>query len=466
MDYVKVLEKISDYVKQDIDLSFYNKIKLWRDWYLGYVDGFHRYKQKINGKYVERKRYGLKIASKVCRDWASILCNERTQILIDDEKSNEFIQGKDGFGGILGENNFWIQANYLIEKAFALGTSATDIYFENLSVDEDGNVIKDGKAKAKISYIVADNIIPLSWENGEIREVAFVSNVFKKGKEYVYVRIHTLEDDGYVIKNRYFEKLKGGDLRQVPVPEGMLEEFRTKSFIKLFSIWKPNIVNTINLDSPLGISILDGILDNLEGIDYAYDNLCQDFFLGGKMVFMNGTMFDKDDTPAVYSQESVFRVMGDAVLEGKNAYYEYNPLLRVDENKKGIEAQLDYISLLVGFGTRHYRFSNNIIQTATEYNGEKQDLIHNAQKHNMIIEKAIYDIVKALLWFGKEILGLDVKVNANITFVPDKSYITDEESDRQFDLLLVKEGIMKKWEWRMKYYGESEEAAKKIIDKT
>ena len=70
---------------------------------------------------------------------------------------------------ILNYNNFRVQGNRLIEKAFALGTGA---FVEYLNAD--GQVI--------IDYIRADMIYPLSWDNGDITECAFGTVKMLNGK--------------------------------------------------------------------------------------------------------------------------------------------------------------------------------------------------------------------------------------------------------------------------------------------
>ena len=50
----------------------------------------------------------------------------------------------------------------------------------------------------------------------------------------------------------------------------------------------------------------------------------------------------------------------------------------------------------------------------------------------------------------------------NIVF--DDSIIEDTKTEKQQDLQEVRDGIMQKFEYRMKWYGESEEDAKKILD--
>ena len=72
-------------------------------------------------KRIERDMFTLKMGKKVCEDWASLLLNEKTEIVIDDKSSSEFVQGAEeeqGTGGVLGDNKFWSKANALIEKSF------------------------------------------------------------------------------------------------------------------------------------------------------------------------------------------------------------------------------------------------------------------------------------------------------------------------------------------------------------
>ncbi|MDY2847990.1 MAG: hypothetical protein SOU50_07215, partial [Oscillospiraceae bacterium] len=125
--------QIIDFINQkfgcSISADYYNKyISLWEDWWRGYYKPFHHF-IRTNGteKPIERNIYSLKMAKKVCEDWASILLNEKTRIIFEDEKASEFIQGKKETGGIFGYNDFWSQANRLIEKAFYSGTAAVTI---------------------------------------------------------------------------------------------------------------------------------------------------------------------------------------------------------------------------------------------------------------------------------------------------------------------------------------------------
>ena len=59
-----------------------------------------------------------------------------------------------------------------------------------------------------------------------------------------------------------------------------------------FTICKPAIVNPINGNNGMGCAVFAGAIDNLKGVDLAYNNLNSDFWLGQKKVFLNKNMLE------------------------------------------------------------------------------------------------------------------------------------------------------------------------------
>ncbi len=164
--------------------------------------------------------------------------------------------------------------------------------------------------------------------------------------------------------------------------------------------------------------------------------------------------------------QQLFVSVGDSLVDenGKqNAVQEYNPALRVSENKDGIQAQLDYLSFKVGFGTKHYQFNAGSIVTATQYIGDKQELVQNAAKHYIVIADALKTIVRAILWAGREVLGQPVNPDAQVTVNFEDSYIIDKEAERERDRQDVRDVFMLPEEYRAKWYGETLEEARKTL---
>lgn len=466
MNIGPVIELLNHEKGYNLNGNYYAHIDIWRDWWRGFHKPFHEYLERAGERTITRKMYTLKLAKKVCEDWASILLNEKTEIVVDDKKSSLFLQGEDGTGGVLGENDFWHLGNALVEKAFYSGTGAFVIKLDSMKLQGE-TIMKSPDAKIRIEYLTAHSIIPLTVRQGKIIEVAFVSEIYDKGKNYIYLETHELENNGYVIKNRYFD-ITDGAMREMKLPDGVLPIMNTGSDVPLFAIFSPNIVNTYSHSNGLGMSVFAHAIDALQGVDYAFNNFVKDFKLGAKKIFYNQKMIARDDegrpiTPDDTGQQ-LFMLIGDAEFDDtKPLIQEYNPALRVQDNKDGVQTMLDYLSFKVGFGTKHYQFNGSTIVTATQYSGDKQELIQNASKHYITIEQALKQLVKAILWAGKEILGQPVNPDAAVTVNFEDGFIIDKEAERQRDLQEMRDGILQKYEYRMKWYGEDETTAKKMV---
>ncbi len=470
MNIKAVIEYLNKNMGYDISGSYYEYISIWRDWWKGFYSPFHEFSEKTyDNKIVKRKLYTLKMAKKVCEDWASILLNEKTEIVIDDPGSSKFIHGDDNNTGILEDNDFWKKANELIEKAFYSGTGAFVLRLENMKVTAGGSIVADPETSIRIEYLTALHIVPLTIQHGQIIDVAFVSEILMKGKKFIYIETHVLEAGEYTITNRYFQE-EEGSLKTVALPEGILESFKTGSDIPLFAIIRPNIANNIDESTGLGISVYANAIDNLEGVDLTYNNFCRDFKLGGKKVFLHEQLTGTDENGLTLTPDDVaqqlFVGVGDSLLgsDGTNKLIqEFNPSLRVQDNKDGIQAQLDYLSFKCGLGTKHYQFNVGSVVTATQYMGDKQELVQNASKHYIVVEKALKTLIQSILWIGRTVAKAAVKEDTQITITFDDGYVIDKEAERLRDLQEIRDGIQQKWEYRAKWYGEDEETAKGMI---
>lgn len=466
------IERLIAYLNQEkgyaLSAAYYQNVQTWEAWWRGFYKPFHEFKELSGKTRKTRQLYSLRMAKKVCEDWASILLNEKTRIVIDDPASSRFLQGSEEEpGGVFAETDFWGKGNALIEKAFYSGTGAILLRAKQMQMQQ-GHIVPDRQTKLCLDFLPAGGILPLTVREGKIVEAAFASEVLVRGEVQIYLQIHEQENDGYRITNAYLLETNG-QLQKRPLPEGMVEQIHTGSGLPWFVIVGPNIVNNIEGANGLGISVYANAIDNLKGVDLAYNNFNRDFHLGGKKVFYTQEMVQygedgKEITPDDVCQQLFVRV-GDEVLSGgeKALVQEFNPQLRVQDNRDGLQAQLDYLSFKCGLGTKHYQFNAGQVVTATQYMGDKQELIQNASKHYIVVEKAVQDLVRVLLWAGKALCGAEVDPHTGIKVQFDDSYIIDKESERLRDQQEVRDGLMQRWEYRVKWYGESEEEAKAAV---
>lgn len=469
-----IISLAADYLNKKlgakIPTEYYSNIETWRLWWEGYVEEVHSYKELgLDKKPRKRKLYRLGMAKRVCEDWASLLLNEKTTLAIEHKGSELFLQGEDGTGGALGYNNFWAEANELTEKVFALGTGAFVARAEGATITESGAVVPSSDCKAGIEYVEAANIIPLSIRKSKITECAFVSEYTEKGKECCYIETHTIDEHGnYVIENECFI-IDGTELKKAELPEGVAPLINTGSSIPWFVIVYPNTANNIRHNNGMGLSVYANATDALLGVDVAYNNFIRDFKLGGKKVFYNKAMLQTNAKGEVITPDDVaqqlFQQLGDGVdFDAKAMVQEFNPSLRVAENKEGVQAQLDYLSFKCGLGTKHYKFESGGVKTATEYTGERQETVQHASKHMIVIGAAIKSLCAALLYIGKEFCGADCDPETNITVNFEDGFIIDDETRRERDRQDVREGLMNAWEYRVKWYGETPEEAQAAIN--
>ncbi len=279
------------------------------------------------------------MAKKVCEDWANLLLNERVAIKAGafEKRLNE----------ILEDNNFNTRANQLIELTFALGTGAFVEY-----LDPDGNKM--------IDYIRADMIYPISWDNGDITECAFGSVKTVNEKERIYLQIHRkgIAEEGespneYYIENKYLDADTGDE---VELPEDIEAIVATGYDQPMFQILTPNVVNNLELDSPMGISVYANAIDQVKGCDLIYDSYMNEFILGRKRILVPYSRAkmemqkDGDVAPVFDPNDTVyFALPGDRQDDLKLT--EVDMSIRAAEHEQGINKALDLMSLKCGMGT-------------------------------------------------------------------------------------------------------------------
>lgn len=423
---------------QAIDESYYNKINLWFKWYKGKVSTFHSYRQYNGQKKIPRERKSLGMAKKVVEDWANLLLNEKVEIVVSEQAVNDKIQQ------VLIDNNFWVRGNQLIEIAYALGTGAIVEYLDNDTV--------------KMDYIRAGMIYPLRWDNGVITDCAFASERINGKSKLVYLNIHRKEHNGYVIENQMFIR-EGNHLRITDLPEGVAPIVNTGSNVPLFQIIKPNIVNNIEPDSPMGISVYANAIDQLEGVDLVYDSYCNEFKLGKKRLIvpmsMAKAMMDADGvtTPVFDSNDVEFFALS-LGNEEEPKLQEINMELRSEAHEAAIKTALNLLSTKCGLGNDRFNFERGNLKTATEVISEKSELYQNLQKHELLLNDVLMGMIKAIASLSKMSTDFDVTINF------DDSIIIDEEAERMRFLQEIRDGIREKWEYRIRYLGETEEEAK------
>lgn len=478
MNITKFVEYLNKSKKLNIDATYYVHIEEWKQWWKGYVESIHKIKElSSDGAIHTRQMASLRMPKQACEDWATKLLNDKTTVAIADTQSATWLLGNDDqTGGILRSIKFWKNANHLVELAFRSGTGAFVMSIEGMK-SVNGMVEASPDASIEMDYLPAECILPITVRRGRVVDCAFASEVTVDGKACIYLQTHRLKQTGYTITNEFFVS-KNPDTEDpayepAPLPSGMAAIIRTGSSVPWFSLLSPAACKNISGGAGLGMAVFSEAVDAARQVDLAFDNYCQDIYLGGKKVFYNKRLtrsfIGKDGEEHHISPDAMRQQQFFLLPENENNpeepadWHEYNPDLRVDANSQAVQDALDYFSFKCGLGTRHYQFQSGSVKTATEYTGDRQDMVQHANQHQIAIEDALIQIFRAMLWAGKNILAAGTNPDCSITVNFDDSYIIDTESRMAQMKDDAVQGFLPKYKYLMERYGYDEETAKKYV---
>ena len=475
----KIIQKLTSFLGYEIKVGdYYNKVQEWKNWYDGYVKDFHSNME--NGRKV--RKFSMGMAKKIGEDYASMVVNEQTKIETPDKAVQEFLVGdEDNSGGILKEINFWKNCNDYCERTFGYAGAFAGIVGLNNAVMWPNGEINGGKYTVR--FCTSEHIIPISWDGNDVSEAAFYSTKSVKGKVYVIVEIHTLNpkknDGSYTVITKVY-LLQNDELAETN--QEVMDSFNLTEEInfpfKPFSVCPTNISNNFVEGFPLGVPAIANAIDELKVCDIYFDNFAQDGALGKKRVFISEEYVetekieDKSTGKVVqvpvnpeYSQSPFYVLKKDNMLNGGTPaiYQEFNPVLRVAENKEALQQALNMLSLKVGLGNQFYVFQQAGYVTATQVRASNMPLTYNINKQRTPIWRFIQDICRALIKLAN-INGAGLKEDAIINVSWDDSLLKDPEIEKASDLQAVSQGIMTAWEFRVKWMNDTEEEAKKILE--
>ena len=99
------------------------------------------------------------------------------------------------------------------------------------------------------------------------------------------------------------------------------------------------------------------------------------------------------------------------------------------------------------------------VRTATEVSSDNSALMRNIKKHENGLQRPISDVSHAVLACARG-MGVDIPDEGDVSVVFDDSIIQDTEAEKNRDMKEVAAGLMLPWEYRAKWYGESDEVAR------
>lgn len=306
-----------------------------------------------------------------------------------------------------------------------------------------------------------------------------IGGVFKigpvrQGKEW-FVRLEyhdfkTREDGSavYVVENKAFRSSQDGGIGS-PVELSVVNEWATLDDRieinnlngPLFAYFKTPMANQEDLASPIGASVYSGaVTDLIKLADEQWERIWWEFKSGERKIFSDGMQVN-------HAQLADRLFLKSAFTRDGNLFEQFSPEYRNSDIYDGLQYILKIIEFNVGLAFGTISDPQSVNKTATEEIMTK----HRQYVTEGDIQKALQSTLDGLIYAINALCDLYRIVPAGaykVAYNWGDGVLDDPETRRQdmaLDMQMVSAGLMNDWEYRVKWFGEDEETAKKMLPK-
>ena len=323
-----------------------------------------------------------------------------------------------------------------------------------------------------VDCIQADCFYPAAFDAaGNITGAIFLAQMEQDDKYYTRLETHLLTREGYVIRNQAYKSASMDDLgEEVPLTEveewaGFMPEVTVKGIsAPLFSYFKIPFANSIDPQSPLGVSVYARAVDLICEADRQYSRILWEYEGSELAVDADLTLFKRDEGGNLVlpqGKERLFRALD--LDDSDSKYNVFSPQIRDGSLFNGLNRLFQRIEFACGLAYGTLSDPQTVERTAEEIKSSRQRSYATVAD----IQKSLRDALTALagamdVWCT---LGrLAPQGVYDISFEFDDSIVADRKTEFAEKQQLVAAGIMQPWEFRMWYFGESEAKAKAMSD--
>lgn len=398
-------------------------------------------------------------ASMVCDDMAGLIYNETASISLDEVEDETTVNWLEQWLDITMWHD---RAPLAIGRMCSTGTAAWALHVSGFT--ETG---KSPMLKVRPMRYDARSIIPLSWEADDCVDCAFLATVYIHGKKCSQIEVHQRGDDGnYQIYCGFFD-----DAGKQFVPAGYLDgntSVNTKQPYPTFSLIRLAFDNPYWDYSPMGVALFHDAIDALQTVDLAFNNMGDDLIMGRKLLALPESMLTKDEygnaQVPMLSGKRFFLGVKSNTYDNKMGVYEYNPSLRVDENREALSTALQMLGKRIGFGIKAYALDDQGgITTAKQVAADNSEMMRAVRRHEHIIKPAIQSLLTAACGIYRELGTMKLEdIAGQVNVVLGDSIMQDDDSLRERDRADVAAGLLEPWRYMVRWQGYTEEEAKAV----
>ena len=231
-----------------------------------------------------------------------------------------------------------------------------------------------------------------------------------------------------------------------------------------FGYYVNPIDNTVD-GSHSGVSVFAGAEEVIRKADIQFGRLDWEFESGERAIDVDEAVLRPVTDPFTGKKRAEMPKLNERLFRGVNVsagtsgdfYHEFSPQLRQADFIAGLEEYKREIEFSVGLSYGDISNPQTIDKTATEIKSSKQRKFDTVTAIQNNLRVCLEDLCYSLAFYnGLTQSGYELSVNF------EDSILADDETKRASDRQDVSMGIMPLWEYRMKWYSEDEETAKKM----
>lgn len=342
--------------------------------------------------------------------------------------------------------------NPKLEMALAVGGFIIKPYMDN--------------DKIGVEFVLQGEYIPYGFDDdGNLIDVGFPSQIRKGDKVFTKIERHTLDGNEYFIESKAYND-KGLEIPLTNIEEwaNITPQVRMLSNVCLFGVYKVPLANTVDLNSPLGISIYEPSKTLIQLADKQLSRLDWEYN-GGQMAV------DVDEqalrvkrgklNPLPQLDECQQRLYRGIDLADDKMYEVFAPSLRDANYRTGLNEYYKAIEDKTGVSRGTLSEVQEMAKTATEVISSKQREYITVTEHQEELERCLRELYDAMSVYAT-MLGIE---NGKSELIIDwgDSVLVDKQQELQEKLNLMQNGVLSEAEVRSYYTGEDLETARLAI---
>lgn len=325
-----------------------------------------------------------------------------------------------------------------------------------------------------VDFALPGSFLPTDWDSrGRITGAVFVEKLVTQAGHYTRLEHHKMQQGTYTVENRAFRSSANNVLgKEVPLdsvprwaalstfvtltsPDGRLQK-------PLFSYFKMPLANTHQPDSPLGMSVYGRAENLLEEADRQYGRILWEYEGSELAVDASVGAIQPQGKGFTMPQgrKRLFRELAVTGPDGGDLYRVFSPAIRDESLFRGLDNLLKRIEFACCLSYGTLSDPQSVAKTAEEIKMSKQRSYAAVCDIQKALRRALEDLLAAMDAYAT-LYNLAPAGSYQLTIRFGDGVTVDSTTERQQLREDCLAGAACWWEYRMKFYGESEEEARR-----